>query len=337
MHVLVLGGTGLISTAIVKRLLDQRHDVTLFNRGNRNRDLEATPVKYILGDRYDFNAFASSMAGFTCDAVIDMITFNADTAKNSVDVFGGRIAHYLFCSTVCVYGGPLNTIPAVETEPHKPTGEYGMNKSKAEAVFMDAHRSKGFPVTMFRPSHCYGEGASLLDIWGYSGALISRLREGRPIIVPGDGYGLWQPGYTGDMAKGFVGALGRDKTHGKAYNIVGDEIMTWRVFHERAAAAIGGTANLVCMTSEAILAGAPLDKSWMLKEIFQYHAAYSNEELKRDVPEFRDLLTWEEGVRRTVDWADSHGLVEPASVQPWVDALVHNHHGYLTRLSSTIA
>src|SRR5690606_12652476 len=125
-------------------------------------------------------------------------TFDPDTAQNSVEVFGGRVSHYLFCSTVCVYGGPLTRIPALEDEPHKPTGDYGKNKSRAEAVFMRAHRETGFPVTIFRPSHCYGPGQPLLDIWGYNPSLVNRIREGRPILVPGDGRGLWQPCLVSD-------------------------------------------------------------------------------------------------------------------------------------------
>jgi nucleoside-diphosphate-sugar epimerase len=333
MRVVVIGGTGLISTAIVKRLIQKGHETVVYNRGQRSPGYDAKAVQLVTGDRYDFANFARQISDIKADAVIDMITFDADTAANSVEVFSGKVSHYLFCSTVCVYGGPLTTVPAMEDELHKPTGEYGANKSKAEGVFMDAFRKSKFPVTMFRPSHCYGEGAALLDIWGYSPALLSRLREGKPVIVPGDGHGLWQPGHVDDMAKGFVGALGQEATKGKAYNIVGDEVMTWREFHSRAAKALGKDANLVSMSTDQILAGAPLEKSWMLKEIFQYHAAYSNTKLKTDVPEYTDLISWEGGVKRTAEWQDKTGTIEPASAQPWVDALVSQNEAFLRTLA----
>jgi nucleoside-diphosphate-sugar epimerase len=164
----------------------------------------------------------------------------------------------------------------------------------------------------------------LLDIWGYNPSLVTRIRKGKPIIVPGDGQGLWQPGYIGDMAKGFVGALGRKATLGKAYNIVGDEVMTWREFHERMAKAIGCEARIVPMTTPQIAAGSPKEAASMLVEIFQYHAAYSNAALKRDVPDYRDLLPWEEGVRRTVAWMDNEGVHQSASLFPWVDKLARS-------------
>ncbi len=320
MRVLVLGGTGLISTAIVKRLIQTGQEPVLFNRGKSPRRYR-DEVEIIVGDRQEFSGFHETIARQRFDAVIDMITFDGRTARNAVEVFSGRASHYLFCSTVCVYGGPLTTIPALEDEPRTPVSEYGRGKCEAEAVFEAAFRDSGFPVTMFRPSHCYGPGQPLLDIWGYNPSLINRIREGRPIIVPGDGFGAWQPGHIDDVAKGFAGALGRPATLGQAYNIVGPEIMDWRSFHERMARALGHEANIVTMTTAQILAGAPTAQSSMLKEIFQYPAAYSNAALRRDVPEFADLIPWEDGVRDVAAWMDAENLHRPCAEQAWIDGL----------------
>lgn len=333
MRVLVIGGTGLISTAIVAKLHQEGHDTTLYNRGQQTTRL-SQEVPVITGDRQDFDAFATEMHQHDFDAVIDMITFNAQTAANAVEVFQGRIQHYLFTSTVCVYGGPLSQIPATESEPHTPIPGYGQQKSEAEAVFNKAWQTQDFPVTHFRPSHCYGPGAALLDIWGYNPCLVNRIREGKPIIVPGDGFGAWQPGHINDMAKGFVGALGKAHTFGEAYNLVGDEIMDWRSFHERMAKAIGCEANIVPMTTEQILAGSKPDHNFMLKDIFQYPAAYTSDKIKRDIPEYTDLMTWENGVVDTVQWMDENNIHEPTDTQPWIDGLVATNKNMIDSLSS---
>jgi len=333
MRVLVIGGTGLISTAIVRRLLASGHDPVLFNR-NQTPKRFPEKVETIVGDRQDFPAFEQKMSDCRVDAVIDMIAYDAKTAKHAVRVFRNRVQHYLFCSTVCVYGGPLSMIPALEDEPKTPVSEYGRGKRDAEAVFEEAFRNAGFPVTMFRPSHCYGPGQPLLDIWGYNPCLVNRIREGRPILVPGDGYGVWQPGHIDDVAKGFAGALGRPATLGKAYNIVGPEIMDWRGFHERMAKAIGCEARIVTMTTAQMLAGAPKKVSSMLDEIFQYPAAYSNAALSRDVPEFSSFVPWEEGVRATVAWMDETKAHRPCADQPWLDALSEQAQRFERELKS---
>lgn len=334
MRVLVLGGTGLISTAIVDRLIEAGYTPILFNRGQTPARFQAN-VETLHGDRQDFAAFAQAVGELEIDAVIDMLTFDARTAAHGIDIFRGRVSHYIFCSTVCVYGGPLTQIPADDSEPHRPVSEYGRNKSAAEQCFMNAHRDHGFPVTIFRPSHCYGPGQPLLDIFGYNAALVPRIRAKRPILVPGDGYGLWQPGYVGDVAKGFVGALKHPKTRGEAYNIVGDEIMDWRTFHRIMAEAIGHEANIVPMTTAQIMAAAPADVDIsMLDEIFQYHAAYSNAKLKAHVPEYTDLLSFAQGVKRTVAWLDETGGHAPEGSQAWIDSLVEREQIFRANLAN---
>ena len=60
MKVLIIGGTGLISTAITRFLVERGDDVTVFNRGQR--EAKAPPgAKLILGDRRDYAAFERRM------------------------------------------------------------------------------------------------------------------------------------------------------------------------------------------------------------------------------------------------------------------------------------
>ena len=212
MRVLVIGGTGLISTPIVQQLIEQGHEPVLFNRGLTGSRLNGE-VETIHGARTDFDAFGKLMAGHSFDAVIDMITFNAETAANATEVFSGRTGQYVFCRTVCVYG-KLGRIPAGEEEPHRPTGEYGRNKSRAEAVLMRAHNEGRFPVTILRPAHTFGPGAPLGDVWGRNSSLVPWLRAGRPMVVAGDGTTLWQPCYVDDVARAFVHVLERKNDAG---------------------------------------------------------------------------------------------------------------------------
>src|SRR5439155_6559868 len=60
MRVLVIGGTGLISTGIVKALLARGHEVTVFNRGKRKSRLP-DGVTYLQGDRKDYPALEAAM------------------------------------------------------------------------------------------------------------------------------------------------------------------------------------------------------------------------------------------------------------------------------------
>jgi uncharacterized protein YbjT (DUF2867 family) len=74
MHVLIIGGTGTISRAIVRALLHNGHRVTVYNRGQR-ADQPPSDVEVIIGDRKDRATFESTLQKRTFDVAIDMISF----------------------------------------------------------------------------------------------------------------------------------------------------------------------------------------------------------------------------------------------------------------------
>jgi len=49
------------------------------------------------------------------------------------------------------------------------------------------------------------------------------------------------------------------------------------------------------------------------------------------------LVPWEEGVKRTAAWQDRTGTIEPASAQPWVDALVSRNQEFLAGMAKESA
>ena len=107
MRILLIGGTGLISTSITRLLLERgADDVTLYNRGKTEVRLPYD-VKVLTGDRTNFADFEEQMrqAG-EFDCVIDMCCYLPDEAESVVHAFSGRIGQYIFTSTVDVYTKP---------------------------------------------------------------------------------------------------------------------------------------------------------------------------------------------------------------------------------------
>jgi nucleoside-diphosphate-sugar epimerase len=322
MNVLIVGGTGLISTGIVKALQARGAALTVFNRG-RTDDRLGAGVRHLAGDRNDFPAFEAAVAAAgPWDVVIDMICFRPDQAESDVRAFAGRCGHFIFCSTVCTYGNTQTVVPTTEDTPQAPHSAYGRDKVACEQLFLRAHAGRKMPVTIFRPSHTYGPGGNVINNLGWEPTFVDRLRRGRPIIVSGDGHGLWQSAYSEDVGVGFAGAAGNAACFGEAYNIVGDEVVTWDDYTRRTAAAIGAPPpRLVHLPTDLLLA---IDRKRYsaLEEIFRFHGVYSSAKLKRVVPAYRSAMPYEEGVRRTVAWMDQHGKVAPVESDPLEDRLV---------------
>ena len=91
MKVLIIGGTGNISTATARTLVARGDEVTLYNRGQRQVDIPGA-YKTIIGDRYDHAAFEAQMAqAGTFDCVIDMIGYAPEDVESAVRAFAGRV------------------------------------------------------------------------------------------------------------------------------------------------------------------------------------------------------------------------------------------------------
>jgi nucleoside-diphosphate-sugar epimerase len=319
MRVLVIGGTGLISTAIVEQLLARGHDVITMTRGHTRPRISGT-IPNIRCDRRDTEAFAAVASDVTVDAVIDMVAFQLEDSRAAYEAFRGRVRHFIHCSTVCVYGGLLSTLPAIETEPHTPVGEYGLNKSACEAFLMGRHAEEGFPVTIIRPSHTYGEGGTIVHSLGWDTAYIDRLRAGLPIVVHGDGQSLWASAHISDVARAFVNVLGNAMAVGEAYHVTGEEWMSWNQYHTRVARVLDGRYHPVFIPANDLYAMAP-DRAAMAFEIFQWPSIFDNSKARRDLGyEYR--ISWEDGVRRTVRWLDEHCGITSAESDPYPDRLI---------------
>ncbi|HQY89313.1 MAG TPA: NAD-dependent epimerase/dehydratase family protein, partial [Tepidisphaeraceae bacterium] len=222
MRVLILGGTGLISVGIIKHLLSRNADITMFNRGKREANVDPK-VKQLTGDRNDFDVFERRFANERFDVVIDMIAFRPQHASSSIRAFRGRCEHFIFCSTVCVYG--VNAPPTVlidESFPLEPISSYGRDKKACEEMFMQAHQAGDFNVTNIRPSNTYGEGGTLIDQLEFDPPSWDRIKKGQPVICAGDGLGLWNSTHRDDVGKLFAHAAMNKKTFDQAYNATTD-------------------------------------------------------------------------------------------------------------------
>ena len=318
MKIGIVGGTGNISTSFVKLLLQQGHEVACFNRGQSGE--VPAGARVIRGDRAQRAEFEAAMQRERFDAAIDMIGYNADDAASSIRAFRG-VKHFVQCSTVCTYGVRYDWLPVTEDHPLRPISDYGRNKVAADAVYLEAYYREGFPVTIIKPSTTFGPKMGLLRQVAWEFSWIDRVRQGKPILVCGDGNAIHQFLHVDDAALCFANVLGRTDCIGQIYNMVNRGYTTWAEYHRTAMKVIGREVELV---------GVPLDDLRRMnvpnfaicEQIFAHHIYYSGEKLFRDVPEFRPRLSLEEGLRRVLEAMDRAGRVPSAATQTWEDQII---------------
>jgi nucleoside-diphosphate-sugar epimerase len=324
MKILIIGGTGLISTSISRQLLEAGHELTLYNRAETNPRL---PEGYqvIKGDRDDVKTFEKQMADAdNFDCVIDMICFKPEQAESDIRAFKGRIGQLIFCSTVDVYTKPPLTFPVVETHDRKALSDYGRNKARCEDLFMAAHHEGLFPVTVLRPAHTYGEGGNIIHTFGWGTFFLDRLRQGKPVIVHGNGEALWVSCHVDDVGHAFVNAAGNQQTFGKAYHVTGEEWQTWNQYHLRLSEAIGAPKpSLVHIPADILVRISP-QYTMMTFLNFQYSNIFDNHAAKTDL-DFKYTIDWTVGAKRTYDWLVANDQIEDYQNFPLYDRVIESH------------
>lgn len=324
MRILLIGGTGLISTSITRLLLERgADDLTLYNRGKTEVRLPYD-VNVLTGDRTNFADFEEQMrqAG-EFDCVIDMCCYLPDEAESVVHAFSGRIGQYIFTSTVDVYTKPAAHYPITEQAERKPspTFAYAYHKAECEEILHAAHNDSDFLVTIIRPAYTYGESRGILHSLGGRTTYIDRIRKGKPVIVHNDGQSLWSSCHIDDVAHAFVNAVHNPKTYGQAYHVTGEEVLTWDQHHQQVAAALGAPSPTLVHIPAALLAKAVPKLGAWAEMNFQYNNVFDNSAAYRDL-HFQYTIPWQKGVQRTVAWLDARDRVENSDNEPEYDRII---------------
>ncbi len=320
MKVLVIGGTGNISRGIVVALLDRNYEVVLFNRG-QHVDPPPPDVRVIRGDRQHRDDFEAKVGAENWDAVIDMISFNAEDAASALCACQGRVGHFVHCSTVMTYGPPFSGINLPETAPLQGISGYGLGKVAVDNLLLEAHVSDGFPVTIFKPSYTHGPGMNLLrQVWG-DGSWIDRLRKGKPILSAGDGLNYFQFLASRDAGVAFAKILGKSECFGEIYNLVHPQARTWDEWHSAAAEALGVEIEIVHVSQETLIAMAP-ERFSGLRGNFGHTQIFSHEKLAAALPEFSPQIPVTESVAENIAWMDKHNRVPDSDADDIEDRII---------------
>lgn len=328
MNILIIGGTGIISTAVVRELLAQGHAVSVLNRGNHPGKLPQG-ARLLRADIADDGAVRTLLRGQAFDAAANFIAFRPEDVARDMERLQGMVGQYIFISSASAYQKPLVDWRITEGTPlANPHWAYARNKIACEDLLMEAYRANGFPFTVVRPSHTYDETFVPLAIAGRNGfwQVLERMRAGKHTILHGDGTSLWTLTHARDFAVAFAGLVGNIHAVGQAVNVTGDETLTWNQVYECIARALGVSLRPFYASSMFLARASDYDmESCMLGER-AHSAVFINTKLKQLVPGFTQKIRFDQGIRDTI----AHVLADPTlqvadpEFDRWCDALVKN-------------
>ena len=326
MKILMIGGTGTISTAISRKLALSGHELYLLNRGKSSHDLPEN-VNFIHADIHDEALVSEKLKGMQFDAVCEFIGFLPSDVERDHRLFSGRTKQYLFISSASAYNKPPADCVITEgTALANPYWEYSRNKIACEEFLMRMYRENGFPVTIVRPSHTYCETSVPLGVHGKNGSwqVIRRMLDGKPVIIHGDGTSLWTMTDSRDFANGFVGLIGNPHAIGEAFHITSDETLTWNQIYQTIADCLGVTLHPYHVSSELLVALGDFDFMGSLVGDKANSVIFDNSKLKRAVPSFQPVISFREGIGHTLDHILSHAAYqrEDPEFDQWCDRVI---------------
>lgn len=311
MKILLIGGTGIISTCIANEAVARGIDIYLLNRGHRPQFVP-DGAKVIIGDVNDPET-PKKLAGMHFDVIADFIVYTGGGVAKHVDAYYPYCDQYIFISSATVYSRADQKTPIREdvTPANNVDWEYCRGKIGGEKYLeMRRDLDPSFCYTIIRPYVTYGDTRipfPIIPSPHYT--LVNRIKNGKPVLLP-DSHNIATLTHSEDFAKAFLGLCGNEKAFGEAFHITSGKTYPW----SRVAEIIGdyvGRAPTFAYRSiteiSRVLYPEYGDIYSMLKADKATSWVFDNSKLLSVVPDFCPTHTLEDGIFQTLRAIEARG------------------------------
>jgi UDP-glucose 4-epimerase len=316
---LVTGGAGFIGSHVADLFIDEGYDVEIvddLSTGNRSNVPEKAVLHeisvassairgVILGGSFDVVVHLAAQIDVrksVADPVFDATT-NIIGTLNILDAIreSGRRTRVAFTSTGGAIYGDFNTPPNVETFPKDPESPYAISKLAAEYYLAYYGRIHGLEHVSLRFGNVYGPRQDPHGEAGVVAIFCTRILQGKPLTIFGDGLQTRDYVYVGDVARAvFLGAT-RDlpsaaRVDARAFN-VGTGIGT-------------SVIDLAKLLQEA--AGSTVDTDFAPRRPGEQQESFLDASKARALLGWEPAMTLSEGLAKTFAWSESQHTVQKA-------------------------
>ena len=310
MKLLLVGGTGVLSTAITQEALRKGIEIYMINRGNRMA-LIPQEVHLLKADINDKQKVVDLLGDLYFDAVIDFICYTDLELEYSFNLFKDKTNQYVFISSCAVYGPKVFQICDEDAPKVNPIWPYSIDKNKSEEFLIQLAKNSKTNYTIIRPAVTYGDTRIPYGIsppYGYHWTLAERILHGKPIITWNNGENFCNITHVDDFAVGVVGLLGNQQAYNEAFNVVGDETPAWKEVLDALSNLLNKELKTFDIPSEYYAKEIP-ERSGEILGGRSSNGSCSNQKIKSVVKEFKQNISLQEGLKRTLDYYKSHNYI----------------------------
>jgi len=247
MNVLVTGATGFIGSHVVRRLVEEEHNVRALVRPLTDASLlEALSVEVVRGDLCDGRAVTRALKN--CQWVFHLAAktppseptkkeLHAVNVKGTANIARAAVltgvGRFVFCSSGGIYGYAIKNRAINEETKLTPDSYYAKSKLLAERIVLSHHERDKLPVVIARVTEVMGPGTIR---WL---GLFQSIAAGRFRFI-GEGDGYHHPTDVSDVVNGLLKCAGVKGVEGRTYVIAGAKPVRLREFVRLIAEEVGG-------------------------------------------------------------------------------------------------
>ena len=319
MRVLIIGGTAFIGPHVVRSLVSEGHEVTIFHRGEHEPELPSSSVRHVHSASAAFPvlSFPAELVSWKPDVVLHMVAMGERDAEAVVQAFKGVARRLVVPSSGDVYNAYgvllgsedataktnlLREESSLRTNlyPYRKMAKgpddwiYNYEKILVERVVM---RDSELAGTILRLPAVYGPGDGR---HGFS-AHLKRMDDGRPAILldENQAHWRWSHGYVENVAAAITLAITDNHASGRIYN-VGEESVPTTAERVRLLAKLVGWRGEIATLPRASLPPH-------LRDAYHYSQdlAYDTSRIRSELG-YKETVSVEEGLRRTIAWLREH-------------------------------
>ena len=227
MNILIIGGSGILSTDFTRRCLDAGHAVYMVNRGKRTAFIDNRATLIIADWRNECEEqLKEKLECYRFDVVIDFLTFNVEQLKKTLRIVKDKFQQYIFISSATAYKDVDDGVMITEDMPiGNEKWSYADNKSKCEKYL----EQTDVCYIIIRPYVTFGDSRIPFQIIpdGYQFTLLARIIEEKPILLYNQGEAICTLTSTRDFAEALFGLLLNSKAYKEAFHITSNNVQTW--------------------------------------------------------------------------------------------------------------
>ena len=311
MKALIIGGTGVISSYVVKRLVEKKWDVWVLNRGSK-KERKVEGVNEVILDINDTDRVNHFLRDKYFDTVSNFVAYKRSDVERDYMLFRDKTQQYIFTSSASVYLKPCASYIINEgTRVQNKFWQYSRDKIECENYLKERSAKDDFNLTIVRPSHTYSEYSIPLALHGKNGSwqVIKRMKEGKRVVVPGDGTSLWTLTHSKDFALGYVGLMGNKCAYNDDFNITGREVLTWDEIHSTISSSLGVEYKPYYVSSSFLSECGDkygYDFKGTLLGDKANSLVFDTRKIERVVPEMRTTVLFHEGIRESIKYYEEN-------------------------------